>query len=208
VVTLAVGPECLEIQMPGVTEDRDEALAQFIRLNPDLRVEQEPDGTLTVMAPAGGESSARNGEASRQLANWARRDGTGIVFDSSGGFRLPRTGAMRAPDAAWVRRERWQAVPRGERARFAPLCPDFVLELRSPTDNLDGLLRKMREYQQNGARLGWLLDPTSRRVWAYPEGEAAPSILDDPPMLSGDPVLPGFELDLASVWRAGEVDGA
>jgi Uma2 family endonuclease len=204
-VTLAFPAESLEVCVPDLAEDREQSLERFIQLNPDLRVEQEADGTLTVMAPAGGESGASNGEVAGQLYVWARQDGTGVAFDASTGFRLPVSGAIRAPDAAWLRRERWSALSRAQRRRFPPLCPDFVLELRSETDRLDTLERKMREYQQNGARLGLLLDPVTRRVWVYGEGDARPVVLEDPASVSCDPVLPGFALDVHAVWRAGEV---
>jgi Uma2 family endonuclease len=158
------------------------------------------------MAPAGGESSARNAEVVGQLYSWSRQVKTGVLFDSSGGFRLPVSGSMRAPDAAWVRLERWQVVPLVSRKRFPPVCPDFVLELRSLSDDLNTLFDKMREYQVNGVRLGLLLDPESRRVWVYGEGEAEPVVLEDPATVSGEPVLPGFELDVQRVWRAAAVD--
>lgn len=204
--TLAVGADSLIVQVPAATPHSDDELLAFARLNPDLRVEQAPDGTLIVMAPAGGESGARNLEIALQLGLWARQDGTGIAFDSSTGFRLPASGSVRAPDASWVRLERWRALSPDERERFVPLCPDFVLELRSPSDDLDTLLDKMREYQRNGARLGLVLDPAARRVWVYGAGDAEPNVLEDPPTVAGDPVLPGFVLDLARVWRAGAAE--
>jgi Uma2 family endonuclease len=138
---------------------------------------------------------------SAQLTAWALRDGTGVTTDSSGGFYLPN-GAMRAPDAAWVRRERLAGLTAEQRERFLPLCPDFVIELRSPSDSLPVLREKMEEYVENGARLGWLLDAPARRCYVYrPGGETEQ--LNEAAELSGEPELPGFSLDLDLVWRAG-----
>ena len=126
--------------------------------------------------------------------DWAKKDGTGISFDSSTGFRLPN-GAIRSPDASWVKPERWQTLTLEQRRGFAPLCPDFVLELRSATDQLSALQAKMQEYIDNGARLGWLIDPSERRVYIYRPGLPMEQ-QNDPSTLSGDPVLPGFVFHL------------
>ena len=120
------------------------------------------------------------------------------MFDSNGGFILP-SGAERAPDVAWVRKERWEALTRQQRERFPPLCQDFVVELRSPSDALDDVHEKMREYARSGARLGWLIDLETRRVWAY-EGEAEPACLEQPDRVSGGDVLPGFTLGAGGIW--------
>jgi Uma2 family endonuclease len=149
------------------------------------------------MAPAGGASSARNLELSRQLANWAQRDGTGVAFDSSVGFILPN-GAMRSPDAAWVRRERWDALSQDQREKFPPLCPDFVVEVRSSSDRLSTLQRRVRELVRNGAQLGWLIDPRRRSVHVYQAGEAVQTLLA-PISVSAEPLLPGFILDLGNI---------
>src|SRR5260370_42241790 len=149
------------------------------------------------MAPAGGASSARNLELSRQLANWAQRDGSGIAFDSSVGFILPN-GAMRSPDAAWVRRERWDALSNEQREKFPPLCPDFVVELRSPSDRLSTLQRRLRELIRNGAQLRCLIDPQRRVVHVYRPGEAVQSLLA-PITISAEPLLPGFVFYLAAI---------
>ena len=131
---------------------------------------------------------------------WAKRDRTGTAFDSSGGFRLPN-GAVRSPAASWVRRERLAALTAEEWEKLPPLCPDFALELRSPSDRLDVVMAKMDEYLASGAQLGWLLDPQSRRAWIYRPG-APPRELAAPDRLTGDPVLPGFVLDLHEIWPA------
>jgi Uma2 family endonuclease len=151
------------------------------------------------MPPTGGETSNRNAELTYQVQAWTRRDQAGVAFDSSGGFKLPN-GATRSPDAAWVRRSRLAGLTREQKQKFLPLCPDFVIELRSPTDNLQAVLDKMQEYLDNGAQLGWLLDPLTRRVHVYLP-QRPPEILDAPNTLSADPLLPGFVLDLRKIWE-------
>ena len=171
---------------------------EFCQANRDLRIERTAEGDLLIMPPAGGETSHRNAGLTAVFYVWARRDGSGLVFDSSGAFKLPN-GATRAPDVAWVRRSRWDALTAKERRGFAPLCPDFVLELRSPSDDVSTLQAKMEEFVANGARLGWLIDPTSRRVHIY-RGDGSVEILEDPASVSGEATLPDFVLDLADVW--------
>lgn len=176
----------------------DDALFEVCRRNPQLHIERTSTGDLEIMTPAGALSSHRNAEILYALMQWARRDGRGVVFDSSGGFLLGN-GAMRSPDAAWVLRSRLDALPAETKERFLPLCPEFVVELRSPSDSLEDLQRKMEEYVSQGARLGWLLDPQAPRVFVYrPERE--PERLQSPTELEGGEVLPGFVLDLAPVW--------
>lgn len=175
----------------------DGELLELCRKNPELRIERTAEGDLIVMTPAGGESSRRNALLVAGLVNWAVQDGTGEVYDSSGGFVLPN-GAMRAPDAAWVLRGRLAELSRDQREGFLPLCPDFVVELRSPSDSLADLQAKMEEYLGNGARLGWLIDPTEKRVVVYrPDRE--PEVLERPLELSAAPELPGFVLDLRPI---------
>ena len=126
------------------------------------------------------------------MRRWAKRDGTGRTFDSSGGFRLPN-GAVRSPDASWIANARLATLTAGQRERFIPLCPDFVVELRSPSDSLSALHDKIGEYMENGARLGWLIDPPGRQVFVYRPG-SPPERLEAPPGLSADSVLPGFRM--------------
>ena len=172
---------------------------EFCQINRDLRIERTAEGEIEIMPPTGGTTSERNSETGMQLRLWAKRDGTGAVFDSSGGFNLPN-GATRSPDAAWVLRSRLAALTSAQREKFIPLCPDFVIEIRSPSDSFTALQAKMQEYIDNGARLGWLIDPLQRRVYIY-RPQSLPEILDNPAMLSGDPVLPGFTLDLSEIWQ-------
>jgi Uma2 family endonuclease len=174
---------------------------KLCQLNRDLRLERTAEGDILVMPPTGARTGARNFELSVQFGVWAKRDGSGIAFDSSTGFELPN-GAMRSPDVAWVRRARLAAVTPPEREKFLPLCPDFVVELCSPSDSLRVTQEKMTEYCANGAQLGWLIDPEERRVYVYRPG-ASVEPLDAPAQLSGDPVLPGFVLDLAPIWEPG-----
>ncbi|MBI3303743.1 MAG: Uma2 family endonuclease [Deltaproteobacteria bacterium] len=174
---------------------------QFVRLcqeNPELRIELTAKGELVIMPPTGSETGWRSGEIFYSLTDWAKKDGIGLTFDSSTGFTLPN-GARRSPDASWVRRERWNALTKDQREGFAPLCPDFVVELRSPTDRLSDLQEKMQEYIDNGARLGWLIDPIDKRVYIYCPGQPVES-LDDPATLSGNPVLSGFVLHVRELW--------
>ena len=171
---------------------------EFCRAHPDLRIERSSEGELIVMPPAGGGSSRRNFDLAVAFGRWAESDATGISFDSSGGFILPN-GAARSPDLAWVRRSRWDALTQEEQERFPLLCPDFVVELRSRTDGLSMLQSKMQEYIENGAQLGWLIDPLERKVYVYRQ-EAPVECLQAPETLSGEPLLPGFTLDLRRLW--------
>jgi Uma2 family endonuclease len=189
----------LTVQLAPLITLTGDQLFDFCRINRDLRIERTAQGALVLMAPAGAESGARNAELTHQLVHWAHGDGSGgIAFDSSSGFTLPN-GAMRSPDASWVRRDRWMTLSVLERRKFPRLCPDFVAELRSPFDQPAVLQAKLQEYLDNGARLGWLLDPERRTAHVYRPGQAI-EILVNPDELSGDPVLPGFTLDLRPIW--------
>jgi len=150
------------------------------------------------MPPAGWKTGNRNAEVTMQLHLWAKQDGAGAVTDSSAGFKLPN-GAIRSPDAAWISHARLTEMTEEQKGKFLPLCPDFVLELRSPTDSLIVLQAKMREYIDNGARLGFLLDPQQKRAYVY-RSQTPVEILDNPETLPGDPVLPGFTLNLREIW--------
>ncbi len=183
---------------PAIQMD-EEQFFQFCRINDELRIERTAEGDLEVMPPTGGGTGYRNVKVVTRLAVWAERDDTGIVFDSSAGFVLPN-GATRSPDASWVRRERLASLSAQQKERFLPLCPDFVVELRSPSDRLEQLQYKMREYAENGARLGWLIDPGERKVYVY-EPEKEVRALENPGKISGDPILPQFVLDLGPIWE-------
>ena len=153
----------LIVRLRPVLELTDDQFFELAGINRDLRMERNAQGELIVMPPTGGQTGDRNSEINMHLRLWAKRDGTGTTFDSSSGFILPN-GAVRSPDASWVTRSRLDALTDEQRRKFLPLCPDFVVELRSPTDSLSVLQDKMQEYLDNGARLGWLIDPEVRRV--------------------------------------------
>ncbi|MGJ3251644.1 MAG: Uma2 family endonuclease [Elainellaceae cyanobacterium] len=182
----------------------DEQFYRLCQVNRDLRLERTAEGKLIIMPPTGWETGNRNFRLVQRLGNWADTDGTGIGFDSSTGFILPN-GAIRSPDAAWVKRERLEAL-RPDPDRFLPLCPDFAVELRSATDDLNTARAKMQEYLENGMQLGWLLDPYNQqaevyRVGRFSEGETTPTveILKSPTELSGESMLPGFVLQLDKI---------
>ena len=175
-----------------------EQFRQVCRDNRDLRLELTSNGGLIVMPPTGSKTGQRNFNLSRQFGVWVEKDGTGVGFDSSTGFSLPDD-AILSPDASWVRRERWDALTEEEQEGFAPLCPDFVIELRSSSNSLKSLQEKMQEYIGNGAQLGWLINPPERRVYIYRTGEEV-EVLSDAKTVSADPILPGFVLQLTELW--------
>ncbi len=176
----------------------DEQFFQLCQKNRDLRFERTANGELIIMPPTGSETSDRNADLTYQLRAWSRQNQLGKSFDSSGGFKLPN-GADRSPDASWVTMERWNALTQAEKERFAPLCPDFVVELMSPNDSLEKTRTKMREYMDNGTRLGWLINRQQQQVEIYrPNREV--EILANPQTLSGEDILPGFVLDLDQIW--------
>jgi len=198
--TAYVGHPPLIVHLHPVLDLSNDQFFELCQINRDLRIERSAHGECIVMPPTGGETSEQNAEITMQLRAWAKRDGTGTSFDSSGGFLLPNT-AVRSPDAAWVKTSRLAALSTEQRRKFIPLCPDFVIEIRSPNDSLNALQEKMQEYLANGARLGWLIDPDQRRVLVY--RPAVPvDVVENPDALSGTPVLPGFVLDLHEVWGA------
>lgn len=176
----------------------DDQFAEICRLNPDLRFEYTSTGELLIMPPTGGGTGETNASLTADFVIWSRENQAGSVFDSSTGFILPN-GAKRSPDVSWVKRERWEALTPQERRGLVPLCPDFVLELRSPPDSLQSLQDKMVEYIENGARLGWLVDPLTHTVYVYRPGHDIER-LSNPETLSGESVLPGFTLILPQVW--------
>ena len=176
----------------------DEQFFQLCIDNRDLRFERTASGGLIIMPPTGSETGNFNIDLSYQLQSWSRQNKhLGIAFDSSTGFKLP-DGTDISPDGAWIRRDRWDALTAEEKKKFAPICPDFVVELRSTTDSLEKLRAKMKVYVKNGARLGWLLDRKNRKVEISRQGREV-EILDEPATLSGEDVLPGFVLDLTDI---------
>ncbi len=176
----------------------DEQFYQLCQDNRDLRFERNSNGDMVIMPPTGGETSNRNLKIIQQLGNWTDYNRTGIAFDSSGGFKLPN-GADRSPDASWIPLEKWNHLTSEQREKFLPLCPDFVIELRSPSDSLKLLQDKMKEYLENGTKLGWLINRKDRQVEIYRQGQVV-EILDNPQTLSGENVLTDFVLDLNLIW--------
>lgn len=175
----------------------DDQFFQLCQDNQDLQFERTSLGEIIIMPPTGSESGRRNIKITTQLEIWNERTGLGVAFDSSSGFKLPN-GASYAPDAAWIRQERWDALTPEQQEKFAPICPDFVIELRSKTDSLPKAQAKMREYIANGAQLGWLLDRQNQCVEVYrPDQEA--EILEAPQTISAEDILPGFTLDLQKI---------
>jgi Uma2 family endonuclease len=182
---------------PAVELSEDEFF-ELCQINRELWIERNAEGELLIMPPAGWETGDREAEITVQVRTWAKRDGTGVATSPSAGFRLPNT-AIRAPDAAWIRRSRLAQISPEQRQKFIPACPDFVIELRSPNDTLRDLQNKMQEYIDNGAQLGWLIDRRPRHVYVY-RPSAPVERLDNPESVSGDPVLPGFSLNLREIW--------
>ena len=176
----------------------DEQYYQLCTKNQNLRFERNANGDLVIMSPAGDETSNRNGRLTQQLFNWSDTNELGISFDSSGGFKLPN-GAERSPDASWIPLEKWEKIPQKEREKFSNICPDFVVELMSPSDSLKATQEKMQEYLDNGAKLGWLINRKKKQVEIYrPDREV--EVLNNPSTLSGEDLLPGFVLKLAKIW--------
>ncbi|NEO13830.1 MULTISPECIES: Uma2 family endonuclease [unclassified Moorena] len=200
VATTAVETNPIVLRMPPALDMDDDQFFEFCQVNRDLRIERTLDGEIIVMPPTGGETSDRNSDINFQLRLWNRQTKLGKVFESSCGFKLPN-GADRSPDASWLKLERWESLSKEQRKKFIPLCPDFVIELRSPSDRVKDLKDKMEEYMDNGARLGWLIEPNSRRVYIYRPG-ADVEQLENPATVKGDDsVLPGFVMVMEEIWE-------
>jgi Uma2 family endonuclease len=187
------------IALNDVISMTDEQFYQLCRHNPDLKFERNAKGDLIIMAPTGGGTGQCNANITADLVIWNRQTKLGVVFDSSTGFKLPN-GADRSPDVAWVQQDRWNALTAEQQEKFPPLCPDFVLELLSPSDTLQDIQAKMQEYIDNGARLGWLISPKARWVEIYRPGQPV-EIQESPLSLSGEAVLPGLVFNLDSIWQ-------
>lgn len=189
----------VNLTIPKTFKLTHEQFRQLAEVNRDWRLERTATGELRVMPPTGSSTGSRNLEIEGQLWFWNRQTRLGKAFNSSTGFHLPN-GADRSPDAAWVSLERWNALTPEEQEGFAPLSPDFVVEFRSPSDSLQPLQEKMREYLDNGTRLGFLIDRKGGRVEVYRLNREV-EVLECPDGLSGEDVLPGFVLDLTEIWQ-------
>jgi len=193
---IRTGKYVINVESVGLTQE------QFFRLcgdNPELRLELTARKEIIVMSPTNSRTGMRNAEINWQLGNLAKQDRTGVFFDSNTGFVLPN-GANRSPDASWLLRNRWDALTPQEQSAFAPICPDFVIELWSPSDTLSEIQFKLNEYVANGAKLGFLIYPPQQQVFVYRPGQS-PQCLQQPSAVSADPELPGFTLDLTEIWQ-------
>ncbi|MBD2361480.1 Uma2 family endonuclease [Anabaena minutissima FACHB-250] len=188
----------LIVNLQSVLDLTDEQFFKLCQANRDLRFERTATGELIIMPPTGGETGNRNGRLNQQLMNWTDADGTGIAFDSSTCFKLPN-GADRSPDAAWIKLSRWNTLTEEEKEKFPPICPDFVIELLSPSDSLKVAQEKMKEYIDNGVSLGFLINRKSRQLEIYRQGQEV-EVLDSPATVSGEDILNGFVMNLGMIW--------
>jgi Uma2 family endonuclease len=189
----------ITLNLNSIIKLTSEQFYQLCEENPDLKLERSANGELIAMPPTGGETGKRNVKVTTQLDLWNEQTELGEVFDSSTGFTLPNK-ADRSPDASWVEKSRWSALTPEQREKFIPLCPDFVIELVSPSDSLKKSQEKMQEYMENGCRLGWLINRKKREVEIYRPGQDV-EVLQSPVTLSGENVLPGFVLNLQKIWN-------
>jgi Uma2 family endonuclease len=189
----------LVLQIPSSVNMTDDQFFEFCQMNRDLLIERNRLGEISIMSPTGGITGNREINISGQLWLWSEKDGTGISFSPSTGFKLS-TGAERSPDASWVRLDRWNSLTAVQQQKFAPICPDFIIELKSPSDSLSALQKKMAEYMQEpGFQLGWLIVREQRQVYIYRPGQLE-ACLDNPAIINGEPVLSGFKLNMAKIW--------
>ncbi len=186
------------LRIPPKLQMTDDEFFDFCQINSELRIERNKSGELLIMPPTGSETGNRSGSVFGELYIWAGQDGTGMCFDSSTGFKLSM--GDKSPDASWIKLERWNALSPEQQDKFPPICPDFVVELRSASDNLKPLQEKMQEYMREpGVQLGWLIDRKNRTVYIYRPG-LPEECLENPATVSGDPVLPGFVLNMSKIW--------
>jgi Uma2 family endonuclease len=188
----------LPLRFKPETPMSDDELLRFCAANEVLRVERDANGEILVMTPAGTRTGRKNTAIISALDAWAVQDDRGYAFDSNTGFTLP-DGSMRSPDAAWVEASRWDAMSEPDKDRFSPLCPDFIIELRSQSDSLPALETKMEQWIANGAQLAWLIDPQRKVVVVY-RTNCVPEICEHPTSIKGDGIIVGFELPLSRVW--------
>jgi Uma2 family endonuclease len=185
----------ITLNLKPLTQLTHEQFYELCMANKDVAMERSPQGELIIMSPVGGGSGKQEAKYLMRLGNWNERTGLGEVFSSSTVFKLPG-GGDRSPDAAWITKERWETLSEDDQERFPPLCPDFVIELRSKTDALKPLRAKMQEYLDSGLRLGWLINPQDQTVEIYQAGKEM-KVVQLPATVSGENVLPGFELEVS-----------
>ena len=189
----------LVVRIHPVIDLTDDQFFEFCQINRDLRIERTREGELLIMPPTGSSTGNQNAKLLVQLGVWAEREGTGVYFDSSTGFKLSADAPPVSPDASWIKLERWNALAPEQQEKFAPISPDFVVELRSKSDSLKPLQNKMQDYIDKGVKLGWLLESQNRRLYIYRPGVPVQQ-LDNPETVSGDPELKGFVLKLGKIW--------
>jgi Uma2 family endonuclease len=197
-----MGLSLTEIELPlRIRQERpmtDDEFLRFCAANEPTRFERDANGEIIVMSPTGSEGSGQETDVAIELGIWARVDARGRVFGSNAGFRLPDS-SVRAADAAWVSWERWNALTRAEQKKYAPICPEFVIEIRSETDRLPPLQLKMEQWTANGAEVAWLIDPIEKAVTIYRPNEA-PEHLTQPTSVQGTGPIAGLELVMARIW--------
>lgn len=197
-ISLELGALELPVRLRFERPLTDDELMAFCAQNDELRIERSKNGELIVMTPTGSGTGWRNAELNYQLSRWARETNLGLTFDSNTGFTLP-DGSMMSPDAAWIAWPRWNALSQADQERFSPICPDFVIELRSPSDSLTDLQDKMRDWVANGAELAWLVDPSRKTVEIYRPGKAMEEQVGQSAVW-GEGSVGGFVLELGKVW--------
>ena len=198
-MNLTISKKQLPFRFRPETPMSDDELLRFCAANDATHIEREPNGEILVMSPANSNTSKMNMRICRFLDEWTEADGRGVAFDSSGGFTLS-DGSMRNPDAAWILHKRWEALTSAQQSSFAPVCPDFVIELRSPSDKLQDVQAKMAMWIANGAEVAWLIDPERKAVEIYRPGDSSEE-LHEPSSVQGTGPVAGFELVLAKIWQ-------
>lgn len=187
----------ITVNFNSVVDLSDEQFYQLCISNPDTKFERNANGDIIIMPPTGGETGKRNASLIGRFIIWNEQTKLGEVFDSSTGYTLPN-GANRSPDVSWIKQERWDSLTPEQKQKFIPLAPDFALELMSPSDYITDVRAKMKEYLDNGVRLGWLINPQAKQVEIYRLGQDV-ELLDSPQSIFGEDVLPGFVLDLTNI---------
>lgn len=188
----------ITINFNSIIKLSEDQFYDLCRANPDLKFERNAKGEIVIVPPTGGETGKYNAGITADFVIWNRQTNLGVVFDSSTCFHFPN-GADRSPDVSWIKQECWDALTQQQQEKFPPIAPDFVLELMSPTDRLKETQDKMKEYMDNGVKLGWLINRKTRLVEIYRQGTV--DVLENPTELSGEDVLPGFVLNLENIWK-------
>ncbi|KAF0250000.1 MAG: hypothetical protein FD167_590 [bacterium] len=188
----------VKLELPPTIKVNEGQFFDFCQVNKDLRIERDTSGELIIMSPTGGKTGRRNFTLIKLLSRLEDNNSDWVGFDSSTGFRLPN-GAIRSPDVAFLRKTKWESLTSEQQEKFIPLCPDFVIELRSATDSLVDLKEKMQEYINNGSSLGWLIDPLEKKVHVYSISQQESLI--NPTSISAAPFIFDFVLQLTDLWR-------